>query len=162
MKKHIKIATAASLLSALSIPAHSDSLGIIVGEPTGLSYKHGLQNGNSIATAAAWSFGENESLQIHADYLFNTGKLNTPAELKGNSQWYLGAGARLKLKDDNDNGRNRDDDLLGVRLPLGINFYPLQAPVELFAEIVPVMDLIPHSDFDINAAIGARYIFSGK
>lgn len=160
MQKKIPALSALLCLSTFALPAYSAALGVIVGEPTGLSYKQWLDNGDSVTAAAAWSFDENESLQLHVNYLFNTGTLNTPEELQGSSQWYVGLGARLKLEEDDDNGRNRDDDLLGLRLPIGINFYPAKLPIEVFGELVPVLDLVPDSDFDINAAIGVRYIFS--
>jgi hypothetical protein len=34
-----------------------------------------------------------------------------------------------------------------------------RAPVEIFLEIVPGLDLIPGTDFDLDGAIGARYYF---
>jgi hypothetical protein len=113
-------------LFATTASASGFSLGAILGSPTGLSAKQTLSNGNAIATAAAWSLRNDESLQIHVDYLFNQQGLNTPAELRGTSHWYWGVGARFKIRD-SDN--NKDDDFAGVRVPFGINFYPQTLPL---------------------------------
>jgi hypothetical protein len=32
--------------------------------------------------------------------------------------------------------------------------------VDIFLEVVPILDLAPKTDFKINAAIGARYFFN--
>jgi hypothetical protein len=31
--------------------------------------------------------------------------------------------------------------------------------VEFFAELVPILDVVPDTDADLNASIGARYYF---
>ena len=52
-----------------------------------------------------------------------------------------------------------DDTQLGVRVPLGLAYLFQTAPVDIFLEIVPILDFIPETDFRINAALGARYYF---
>lgn len=135
-------------------------LGIIVGEPTGISVKKWLGRDRAIDAAAAWSFSENDSFQFHADYLVhNFGLLHT-GSVGGRLPLYFGIGGRIKLEGhDNDKGRNSHDALLGARIPLGISYLFAKAPVDLFLEIVPVLDIVPNTDFDINAAIGARFYF---
>lgn len=151
------IAAISIVIFSTAASASGFSLGLILGEPTGLSAKQQLSNGNAIAGAAAWSLSHDESLQLHVDYLFNQQGLNTPAELRGTSHWYWGVGARFKVRDNDHN--NHKDDIAGIRVPFGINFYPQSMPLELFGEIVPSLDVVPDSDFDLDLAIGVRYRF---
>lgn len=135
-------------------------LGIILGEPTGVSAKAWINKEHAIDAAAAWSFSENASFQLHADYLIHNFGLLKTGDIGGRLPIYFGIGGRLKLEDhDNVNGRNSDDALLGVRIPFGIAYLFAKAPVEVFAEIVPILDLVPDTDFDMNGAIGARFYF---
>lgn len=134
-------------------------VGAMVGEPTGLSVKKWLGNDRAIDAGVAWSFSENESLHVHADYLFHRYDVFQGAEVNGELPLYFGVGGRVKLEDNDGRGRNDDDDLLGVRAPVGIAYMPNSAPVDVFAEIAPIMDIAPDTDLDLNAAIGARYYF---
>jgi hypothetical protein len=135
-------------------------LGVIVGEPTGISFKKWLNKEHAIDAAAAWSFSENDSFQFHADYLFHNFSLLKTGDIGGRLPLYVGVGGRVKLEGhDHDNGRNRHDALVGVRVPFGISFLFNKVPVDLFAEIVPILDVAPDTDFDINGAIGARFYF---
>lgn len=119
-------------------------LGIILGEPTGISVKYWLGTTNAISGAAAWSFSGEESIHIHADYLFHNFGL-----IQQNLPLYYGLGARVKLE---------DDVKVGIRIPVGIA-YLFEAPLDTFLEIVPLLDLVPDTEFGLNAAIGVRYYF---
>jgi len=135
-------------------------IGVIVGEPTGLSLKKWINDTQAIDMGLAWSFSENDSLHLHADFLLHTIDLLQDSAARGDLPVYVGIGGRLKLKEDNHgNGRNDHDDLFGIRMPVGISYLLEDAPVEFFGEIVPVFDVAPDSDFDLNAAIGARFYF---
>jgi len=48
---------------------------------------------------------------------------------------------------------------LAVRIPVGIDYLFSDAPVDIFLEVVPMLDLIPKTKFQFNAALGARYFF---
>jgi len=129
-------------------------IGIIVGEPTGISLKNRLGNKGAIDGAIAWSFGgKQDALHIHADYLLNSFNLLE----KGNLSLYLGVGGRIKLK--GDDGKDNGDTKLGVRIPVGLNYILTSAPLDVFLEIVPLLDLTPSTSFAFNGAIGIRYYF---
>jgi len=49
---------------------------------------------------------------------------------------------------------------LGLRLPVGLTYLFDGAPVDLFLEAVPSLDLLPGTSFDLDAALGARYWFN--
>jgi hypothetical protein len=125
--------------------------GIIVGEPTGLSLKY-----NKFAGGIAWSI--DDYLHIHFDYWFYN------ADLVKRLNWFIGGGLKFKIFDDHDNGRDHDNDSddnstgVGLRIPVGIQYFIIPE-FEVFAEIVPGIYLVPDTDFDMDAGIGARYYF---
>ncbi len=150
------------LMMAVTALAGEDGvgLGVILGEPTGLSFKTWTGNRSAIDAAAAWSFTDNPAFQFHMDYLYHPFSVPKPREVRGSVSFYFGVGGRIKLKETNGGAaRNKNDDLLGIRFPLGFSFLPSRSRVELFAEIVPVLDLAPETHSDMDAAVGARYYF---
>jgi hypothetical protein len=124
-------------------------LGIIVGEPTGLSGKLKLSEVNSFDGAIGWSFNKYSAFHLHADYLFNVVKLGYDFPL------YVGVGGRIKLS----SGDKGDDSRLGIRIPIGVVYQPASKPFDIFFETVPILDLVPSSEFNWNAAAGVRYYF---
>lgn len=130
-------------------------IGVIVGEPTGLSLKYWLDEDYAIDGAAAWSYSENDSFQLHGDYLFHN------YDLLEDDQWpvYYGIGARLKFKNDDGRGHNEDHAMFGIRFPVGITYLFDDEPLDLFFEFVPVLDLSPDFELNLNAAVGLRFYF---
>ena len=153
-----KIAIIGFLVAVSSANARTQEpfgLGVIVGEPTGLSLKYWLDDERAIDGAAAWSFSENDSFQLHGDYLIHNYDWLGVDELP----CYYGLGARLKFKDSDGRGRNEDHAIFGIRFPLGVTYLFDEVPLDVFAELVPVLDVAPDADMDINAAIGLRFYF---
>jgi len=123
-------------------------IGIIIGEPTGLTAKYWITDKTAVDGGLAWSLINEGALHVHADFLIHS--FNLIHVSKGQLPLYLGLGARIKLA---------SDTRFGARIPLGINYHFGSAPLDVFFEVVPILDLIPATDFDINAAIGMRYFF---
>ncbi len=135
-------------------------VGVMVGEPTGVSIKKWISARDAIDVGIGWSFSENDSVQFHVDYLVHNDQILRTPDFEGRFPLYAGIGARVKLKDENDgHGRNNDDALVGIRIPLGISYIFAHTPMDVFLEIVPVLDVAPDTDFDMNAAVGVRYYF---
>lgn len=126
-------------------------LGVILGEPTGLSLKQWVGSNAAVDGAVAWSFGHKDALHLHADYLVHNFWLLETEE--DTSPLYYGIGGRIKFE---------EDSKIGVRFPLGMNYLFTDAPLDIFLEIVPLLNLAPSTDFDLNGAIGVRYFFSRK
>ncbi len=126
-------------------------LGLIVGEPTGVSAKWWLTDRTGVDAAAAWSFSDDSALHLHADYLFHNFDLIDVS--KGQLPVYFGVGGRVKFE-----SKSR----LGIRVPVGLAYIFEDMPLDLFAEIVPLVDLIPDTDFTLNGSIGIRYFFGGS
>lgn len=122
----------------------SAGLGLIAGEPSGLTLRVG-----DVGLASAWSFRE-EQIYIHGDYLL--GHSRTGAE--DNFDLFAGLGARAILKDDKDK-----KDAYGVRFPLGVMYSFTGLPLEIFAELAPVWNVTPESEFEANGGVGFRVLF---
>jgi len=123
-------------------------LGIILGEPMGISFKTWQSDEIAYDAALAWSFGKDGKVHIHADYLIHNYKIIRT--INSNTPVYYGIGGRIKTK---------DETVLGVRIPLGINFKSRKIPIDVFIEFVPTLNLIPETVFDLEGGIGARYYF---
>lgn len=137
-------------------------LGIIVGEPTGISLKKWSGTSTAVDGALAWSFEGENFFQVHGDYLSHNFTLIKVE--KGKLPFYYGLGGRIKFVDgDNERGTRRDKDgdktRIGVRIPLGLAYLFEKTTLDLFLEVVPILDLIPKTDFKLNAAVGVRYFF---
>jgi len=123
-------------------------LGVIIGEPTGISFKKWTNKSQAFDGAVAWSFGHEDAFHLHLDYLFHNRRLIIID--RNVIPFYYGIGGRIKFSDSNS---------FGIRFPLGLTLFIVEAPIDLFLEVVPIMNLAPETDLDLNAAIGARYYF---
>ncbi len=147
MKKLILVSIA--VLLSLNVFSQGSGLGIgvIIGEPTGLSGKMWTSEKTAIDAGLAWSFVGSGFLHIHADMLMHSFAIDVD---KGQLPVYFGLGAKLVLA--NDLG-------LGVRIPVGMSYLFESAPIDIFIELVPVLDLIPATAFTFEGGIGIRYYF---
>lgn len=122
----------------------STELGVILGEPTGISVKFWQTGTTAVDAAAAWSFGKEESLHVHASYL-----KHEPLEAEAGSLYlYYGLGARALFA---------DDPRFGARIPVGLQYNIEDSRLSLFFEVAPTFDLVPATDFGVNGGIGVRY-----
>lgn len=157
MKRYITIVSFLILAMVINTNAQKTfGLGFILGEPTGISGKYWMDKTNAIDAAAAWSFRGQSSFLLQADYLHHYYGI-FGGKASGNLPLYIGIGGRLRTK-----GYKKDKEYetaLGVRVPFGITYIFPTAPLDAFLEIVPVMDIIPGTQFNIDAAIGMRYYF---
>jgi hypothetical protein len=135
-------------VSIVNAQSSGPGLGIIVGEPTGISFKYWTGSTTAFDAALAWSFTDEGAFHIHGDYLFHNMRLISVPD--GMLPFYYGIGARIKTA---------NDTKFGIRVPLGLAYLFQTAPIDIFLEIVPILDLTPKTNFAINAALGARYFF---
>jgi hypothetical protein len=126
---------------------HGFGLGIIVGEPTGLSAKVWTTEYTALDAAMAWSFVGNGFLRLHSDLLFHRYLIEVD---QGQLPVYFGLGAKLGFASNLE---------LGIRIPLGIAYQFESAPFEAFLEVVPVFNLLPQTSIGMDGGIGIRYYF---
>lgn len=124
-------------------------LGIIVGAPTGPSFKKWLDQQDALASGVAWSF-DDDTFDLHVDYVRHKHRIVESKDLPGLFSLYYGGGVRIK--------EDRDFHV-GVRVPIGVTYLAKSVPVETFFELVPILDLSPSTDLELDAGLGVRYWF---
>lgn len=134
------ILTAPSLY-AQNRPGNTE-VGIIVGEPTGLSAKFWVTQNSAFDLGLAWSFSGQGSMHIHSNYLIHNPLDNPDLSL------YYGFGGRLLLQ---------NDPAIGARIPLGLQYNIPESRLSVFFELSPMLDLVPSTQFDVNGGLGLRY-----
>lgn len=122
-------------------------IGVILGEPTGLSAKLWTGSSNAFDFGVAWSFGGSGHLLVQADYVWHSSLTKASS---GGLALYYGIGGRVVFSDDPD---------VGVRIPIGLDYIFSSAPIDIFVEVVPILDFIPSTDFELNGGIGVRFWF---
>jgi hypothetical protein len=124
-------------------------VGILVGEPTGITGKYWLDRTNALDGAIAWSFIDEGSFYIHANYVHHHFEVIDLSS--GEMPIYYGGGLKLKVG---------DDAVFGFHVPLGIAYHFEEAPLDVFIEIRPGLNLTPKTEFDMSGGIGVRYYFN--
>lgn len=149
-----------SSVFSLDIENHPFGLGIIAGQPVGLSGKAWLSKDRAVDGAVGMSIGSSNTFYIHGDYLFHSFDLIKVEA--GELPVHFGGGLMLRGSDSTSSKSKNRDTRLGIRIPGGISYLFDDAekyPFDLFAEIAPIVTLIPSIDIDLSAGIGGRFYF---
>ena len=132
-------------------------VGLIVGEPIGVTAKLYLTDDRAVQGAVGSAF-IGGGLQLHADYVFH------PYILQSRDSFvlpvYVGPGVRVI---DYNNGGNNTAWALGVRGVAGMLFDFKNEPLDVFFEIAPVLEYKFSSgagfQLSLNVGVGIRYYF---
>lgn len=164
MKKKYLLGLVLGILIILSKPIAAQDkgfgLGIIVGEPTGLSAKLWTSNVNAFDFGLGLSVGgdrisfkgnynNGSRVHFHMDYLWHSFNAISSSE---KFPLYYGLGGRF-------NSGGGYDGSFGVRGVFGIAWFPRATPIDIFFELVPVLQITPSLGFGIDAGLGIRYFF---
>jgi hypothetical protein len=176
------VLAALTVLGASSARAHATEVGyqrqygvgLMVGDPTGLSGKAWVSRTNAIDLGlGAYSFGppgacvrrgpdpvicgrgwDQNTLSVHADFLWESKIVEwRPAQL----DWHVGGGARTLFVSGPCVG---DCWELGARGPIGLDL-TFQQPtfLEVFLELAPAFYVVPVAFFTFEGALGVRGYF---
>jgi hypothetical protein len=137
-------------------------LGSFFGESSELGDNNWLsQAAKDDSKASAWSFVGDNYFQFHADFLWHNYDLIRTRTLLQSLSFYYGVGGRMKLSGSNTRNENKgEDSRFGMRSPVGISYVLQEKPFELFAEVVPILDILPETRLGVGVGVGARYYFS--
>ncbi len=137
------------LLALLASPAQAGDfgLGVIVGEPTGISAKAFPDRMHAVDLAVDFSFID-EAFYAHGSYLVH---FAGPLKSLPGGDWpvYVGVGPRVKLAKKAN---------VGVRVPVGVSWMP-RAPVDVFLELGPSVQVLPETKVRLGGGLGVRYWF---
>ncbi len=136
-------------------------LGIILGEPTGISAKLWVSSATAFDFGLGWSVGGDRvgnykggynggsRVHFHMDYLWHWFDAIHSSE---RFPLYTGVGGRINTGAGYNNS-------IAVRGVIGIAWLPRQTPIDIFLELVPSLQVVPSTGFGIDAGLGVRYFF---
>jgi len=182
MKKVVLFVSLAICLSAAPAVAATRGgsrpfgLGLVLGEPTGLTAKLYLQQSFALQMGVGWvdDFNDDNGLHLNLDFLWHPVVLAREASFT--LPFYLGVGMRF-LDHDYRYYYARGvyygyhDSRLGVRAPFGLLMDFTRVPLDLYLEVALVVDVLFFNEdyyepyrygrdrVNWNAGIGVRYYF---
>jgi len=152
-----KIATICILILPAIASAQNLGLGIILGSPTGLSLKYTMSKQSALAAHAGWSFTGDPGVHLTGDYqhLFPMVIETEEGATISDFTPYVAVGGRFRFKKIEATEENEFH--LGIRVGGGVEYNVSRFGI--FAEVVPVVDLIPETDFDFEGGLGFLFYF---
>jgi len=154
MKKYIKAFATIYIMflciSYSSAQVYQSSVGIRLGTSLSGSYKLYITERKAIEAIVGISrVGGNSLLSCGGTYqVHNQITSNLPS-----LSWYLGAGGVYRFGNE-----NIERDILLTTI-IGLEYTFENAPFNLFIDISPYATVVTGIDYDVEASLGARYIF---
>ncbi len=138
--------------SALTgFPSSGIGIGIVIGDPTGLSLKFwGISQNSAIQlNVGGGGFISPANLAVSSSLLFHT-ILTRETPIVG----YLGIGALVGIE------QGKREVVFGILIPLGLEFIFREIPLDLFFEVPPVVVIKSNGDVGagLTLGIGLRFI----
>ena len=137
------------------LPGGAIGLGLVLGDPAGLSLRTELNHHNALQLHVGFDLEKFDRTRVVValDYLFYLSNMFKSTRPHGRLSPYFGIGSALQL-------RELSSELkLGVRVPLGLSFRLRAAPLEFFSEIALGIHVLPETATLIDGGIGARWYF---
>jgi hypothetical protein len=141
----------------------SNSSAPVTQHPVGFAAKTWLSDTQALAGMTSFYIGGTQSQGnqqppadpsywlLQADYLFHN--FNELQVDEGYLALYVGAGAQVTILEDTDNQ-------VALRVPIGADYMLGSAPVDIFVEVAPSLNVTDPAGFRFDGAIGFRYFFS--
>lgn len=157
----IAILMSTQALKAYAPMGREFGLGIMVGEPTGITAKFWIDGGKAVALSVGNSYMG--KLRIGADYLWHFNAFNSQVV-----NLYAGPGIAVGIgesggwwyQNKNKTWYKEDDDIgFGVRGVFGLNIAPRNTPLEFFGEVGLMIGILPANYTNTEGSIGVRFYF---
>ena len=164
----IRLAAALAVAVALLWPSTASAqdekgrfgIGLILGEPTGVSVKYYLTDTTALDGAVGGAF-VGRGVQFHGDFLWHPSALIIDSNETFVLPAYVGIGARLLSVEKSSSAS--DHLRIGARFVAGLLFDFRKIPIDVFAEIAGTADFLTLDDdkfgIGFNAGGGVRYYF---
>jgi len=133
-------------------------LGVFVGDPIGITAWFDVGGPNSVDLKLSYDLD---------DYLYASGdyRWSSPRLFGGKSEpftkdlsGYVGAGVGFLAKSDSRSASSSAG--LAIRVPLGLEWRnPVSPPIGAFVEFAPGFLVVPETDLNVTAVLGARFYF---
>jgi hypothetical protein len=137
-------------LSMNAFPQKGDfGMGLILGNPTAFSIKWWTGNSSAIDASLGYHYGNMNHLHLNTDLLLHLWSIEKEQDI---IKIYFGPGAGMGFISDLS---------ITVRAPVGTGLYLNDLPLEIFAELVPLFQIIgpEGTRFKVDGYIGARWYF---
>lgn len=150
MKKMICLLLLSFVWSSLALAEGKNGIGIVAGEPSGITFQSQLDNKRFLDFYFAYNW--DKEWMFMGDY-----KVRVPGLLAENILVvpYIGGGFFLNLKDK----KHGDDIAIGVRVPIGADWKVPETPIVLFGELVPGLKIIKATEGELQLGIGGRFFY---
>jgi hypothetical protein len=127
---------------------HGLGLGLMIGEPTGISLKGWVSYSGAIQLGIGYpSLSSTQGTALSAEYLWH-------AHLFRSHEYfplYFGLGGIF--------GASSGMNLFGARGVLGIAWWPHRSSLDVFLQMAPTLYFKPVSQFEFDFGFGVRYFF---
>lgn len=150
MKKTLAFTFVAFFLASLTSPSAQAQdrglgLGLIIGSPSGFSAKYWVGREDAMQFGIGWvALRKGQGTAVSFDYLWHSMNAIRSSE---RLPLFYGLGVQIV------------ESSVGVRGVGGIAWHSRKAPVDVFLQVVPVLQFNKDSGFYLDAAIGVRYYF---
>ena len=131
----------------------STALGLMLGEPSAVSFKHFLSKTNAIDAGVGLSSFDG-GLWLHGDYVWQFWDV-----LGADLPFYVGPGLILRSRKDKSLKGGGSFAGIGLRGLVGIEYHFKEATISIFLEGAVHLYLISQVDLGGGASIGIRYWF---
>lgn len=162
LRTSIIICCVLATFQSLDAQRRTFGVGLILGDPTGISVKLWTSPLNAFDFGIGWSvdgdgmgrynnsyydYNGGSRLHIHMDYLWHTFDAIHSSE---NFPLYYGLGGRI-------NSGDGYASTVSVRVVGGISWLPRDTPIDLFLELAPTLRLTNSSGLYLGVGLGGRY-----
>lgn len=133
-------------------------IGVVLGEPTGLTFAVRPNSWNAVQGHLSYSLISDRA-RANVDYLQSVAVIQ-PSSARMEFPVYIGIGGTVGVTDDGPGpfGDNATA-WVGGRVPFGITMLPDDVPVEVFAEIAPTVYVLPETTPGLEGGLGVRAYF---
>ena len=154
-KKSLAAMTLAITFLAVNNAQAENALGIVLGDPTGLSGRFNLDSEHSLEGALAITSEHYHGLHLHGTYLWDQART---FHLQNSNPFYMyyGLGARIISID---RGEHDGEIALAARAPIGLLIKINNPNLEFFGELAAALNVTPNVNADLDVAIGCRIRF---
>lgn len=143
-------------------PSHFGA-GLQVGDPTGVSLAWRPTEWNAVEVGLGYDLLDGQ-FKSSADYLQSVAVIDPGPSVRIPVYIGLGAGVGSDLGmemgglRDTEEGRP-DATTVAARVPIGASVLMMNAPVEIFAHVIPSLLVLPERQLGVDGALGVRYYF---
>jgi hypothetical protein len=124
-------------------------IGVVLGEPSGISGKYWLSEHTAVDGAFGYSFGDRYRFSV--DYLVHTNAFDSPE-----FPLYYGVGGAMAGDRGYLTKSRRGDFALGARGVIGVSYLFKRAPLDAFLEIAPIIFIAPPIGLSMDFCFGVR------